>query len=79
MSVDIRPIVNAAAVVPSDTVDLGVVTRRLYIGGGGDLKVTLIGGNVVTYVGLPAGGLLVIAAKRVWAAGTTATNVLAEW
>jgi hypothetical protein len=75
----IVPISNAAAVVPSDTVDLTFTTRQLHVGTGGNLKVTLAGGDAVTYYNIPSGSDFPRRVTRVWATGTTATNIVAEW
>jgi len=48
----------------------------LYVGGAGDVNVTLESGNTVTFTGVNAGSFLPILAKQVLAA-STATNMLA--
>ena len=70
---------RAVAVTPSDAADLpdGVTTVGLYVGGAGDVHVTLQGGSDVTFKSVPGGTLLRVAARRVWATGTTATNIVA--
>lgn len=76
---------RAAAVTPSDTVNIPAVTGGtnngcvLYVGGDGDLKVTTIGGDDVTFVGLSAGTFIPVHVLRVWSTGTTATNIIALW
>lgn len=72
------PIQHAAAVVPSDTVDLMHATRGLYIGVTGDVRVITIGGETVTFTAVPA-GLLPVMVTRVFSTGTTAMNLLAVW
>jgi len=67
---------NAAAVTLHDT-DLIQVTRALYIGGAGNLKVTMIEGGVVTFTGLATGQILPIQAVTCWSTGSTASLVLA--
>jgi hypothetical protein len=70
---------GAATVTPNDSEDLPSVAEGVYIGGDGNLKVTLAGmndGSFVIFVGLKAGSFLPIVAKRIWTA-TTATNILA--
>ena len=69
---------NAAAVTPSDSKDLTATTRALLVGTAGDVKVTTLGGQTVVIAAAPA-GLLPIQATRVWAGGTTATNLTALW
>jgi len=73
------PIANAASVTPSDTVDLSTPSRQLFIGTGGNLKVTLLGGQTLTYTNVPSGADFPRRVVRVWATGTTATNIIAEW
>jgi len=70
------PASGAFAVTPHDTNPLTKVTRALFIGGAGNLKVTMHNGDVVTFVGVSAGSVLTIRAKIVWFAGTTATNIV---
>ena len=72
---------RAASVTPDDATDLAN-KGTLFIGGGGNLQVTLEGmedGTSVTYLNLPDGTDFPRAVKRVWDASTTATNILVEW
>ncbi len=73
------PIRSAQSVTPNDTGDLTVLPRALYVGVGGDLHVTMAGGQEVTYAAVPAGTLLPVRAARVWATGTEASAILAMW
>lgn len=70
------PYGDAAAVTPSDATDLLKVTRGLYVGGAGDLKVTMASGQVVTLPAVPVGTVLRLSVRHVWATGTTATNIV---
>lgn len=70
------PADNAAAVTPSDSTDLTFTSRALYIGGAGNLVVTMAGGGDVTFTGVPAGSILPIRASRVKATSTTATAIV---
>jgi hypothetical protein len=70
---------DAAAVVPSDTADFPNAPRRLWIGGAGNVTINTLAGHSVTYTGVPAGAYLNIRASRVFATGTTATNIVAEF
>lgn len=71
---------NAAAVTTSDTVDLGYVTKNLYIGVSGDVTVIMAGGQTVTLKSVPVGMLPQgIRVTRIKATGTTATNIIALW
>ncbi len=74
------PADEAAAVTPSDTVDLAVHTRGLYIGGAGDLSVEMAKtGTAVIHTGVPQGSVLPLRVSRVNATGTTATHIVAWW
>jgi hypothetical protein len=73
------PARTAIAVTTSDSVDLAVVARALYIGVTGDVQVTLADmddGTSVIFKAHPVGYMLT-QVKRVWAASTTATNIVA--
>ena len=76
---------RAAAVTPSDTVNIPSVTGGvnngcvLYVGGTGTLKVTTIGGDDVTFTGVPAGTFIPVHVVRVWSTGTSATSIVALW
>lgn len=70
---------HAVAVVTSDTNDLVAVTRAIYVGGGGDLRVRMAGGGIVTLANVSAGTLLPIRVDRVLATGTTAGAILGFW
>jgi hypothetical protein len=84
---------NAATIdsVKSDSVALAAVTKGFYIGDYGpnptavdgpgpgvDLRVTMVGGQIVTFENLPI-GFFAIRATQIWATGTTATNSLVLW
>ena len=75
----LSPASNAAAVTASDTVDLPIASKRLWVGGAGNVKVNTVGGGTVTYTSVPAGAYLSVRASRVYATGTTATNIIAEY
>ena len=53
----------------------------LYVGVGGNVKVTTIDGDVVTFFGAQAGEVLPIQVIKVWspASGTTAVQIVALW
>ena len=70
------PIEEAFSVTPSDTVDLAKYTRGIYVGGGGDLRIELINGDIVTFVELVAGVIHPIRVKKVFSTSTTATDIL---
>lgn len=71
---------QASSVVPSDSADLSSgMTRGLYIGGSGDVKVDMADGSTVTFVGLAAGVIHPLRVKRIYTSGTTATNIIAVY
>lgn len=70
------PALGAATVAPNDGVDLAREGRGLYVGAAGDLKATLHDGSVVTFAAIGVGVIHPVRIKRVWATGTTATNIL---
>lgn len=73
------PARNAAEVVPSDTDDLPVYAKALYIGTAGDLEVTLTNmadGDSVVFADHPA-GYAPLQVKRVWDNATTASDIIA--
>lgn len=72
------PGADGAAVTPNNSTDLARVSR-LYVGGTGNLRVTLrdqADGDSVTLNSVPV-GFIPLLVKRVWATGTTATNIVA--
>lgn len=66
---------GALAITPSDTVNLENPSV-VYIGVGGNIKVTTAVGDETTFVGLLAGSILPVQVIRVWNTGTTATNLV---
>ena len=71
------PAEGLLAVTPDDETDLAQVSRGLYIGGGGNVAVTMKDGSTGTFVGLDTAAIIPVRAVRVLATGTTATNILA--
>ncbi len=78
---------TALEVVPSDTVNIPNPATAdapnngcvLYVGVTGDVKVTTAGGNDVTFTGVVAGSFIPVQVLKVFATGTTATNIVALW
>lgn len=75
----LSPASQAAAVTPSDTLALPTASKRLWVGGAGNVTLITTGGATVTYTGVPAGTYLKVRANQVKATGTTATNIVAEY
>lgn len=69
---------NAAAVTPSDTVNLTNVAKALYIGGAGNVAVYMEDAPLTTVVfnNAQAGSVLPIRVVRVLATNTTATGIV---
>ena len=76
---DTSPVSHGATVVASDSEELTNVTRAIYIGGEGDLKVKTLGNETITFESLSAGQLLPIRVKQIFSTGTTATSIIALW
>lgn len=73
-----RPGTRSFAITPNDSADLDVGTRWFYVGVAGDVKITLVddppGHTGVVLKGMTV-GMHRIAVRRVYATGTTATNL----
>lgn len=72
------PAVNATAVTPSDVTVFDPPTKALYIGADGNVAVMLADDTAaVTFVGVVAGQILPLRAKKVMSTNTTASNIVA--
>lgn len=67
-------------VVPSDTAELPVIPKGLYVGTGGDVTLQGVadGAVDVTYRNLPDASYIAVRTRFVRATGTTATDIVAE-
>lgn len=70
--------IQAIAVTPNDATIL-VPTKGIYVGGSGDLVVTMANGVDATFKGIAAGVIHPISATKVKATGTTATYIVAVY
>lgn len=77
MQTILDPAESAVAVTKSDTTVIPP-TRALYIGGDGDLAVTMADGKQATFSGALAGSVLPLQVTQVRDA-TTATNIVAMY
>lgn len=77
---------NAQLITPSNTQDIligGVSFLPLetgaciYVGTGGNIRVTMVGGQQVVFYNVPNGSFLPIQVTRVWVTDTTAADMLA--
>lgn len=73
------PAHDAVAITPSDSVDLTAVTRGIYVGAAGNVKVDMLGSGTVTFTSVQVGTVLPVRATRVYSTGTTATGLIALW
>lgn len=70
--------IKAVAVdVDSSDVTLAIPGAVLYIGTGGDVKVTTISGDDVTFKNLANGSVLAVQVKKVFSTGTDADDIIA--
>lgn len=74
---DNDPAYGAAVLTLHDTNELAVYSRAIYVGGTGNLKVTMVDGSTPTFTAIPVGTILPICVKVAWSTGSTATNVVA--
>lgn len=65
------------AITPSDTANLPLAIRGIYVGGTGNLRVLLNDDSAdITLIGVLAGVIYSLNAKRVYSTNTTATNLI---
>jgi hypothetical protein len=65
-------------VTASDSADLGNgPCRAIYVTGGGNVNVNLVGGGTAVLTGLSAGQIVLVQAQRILSTSTTATGVFA--
>jgi len=70
------PASSAVAITPSDESALAQVSRAVYVGGTGDLSVTMKDGNNATFKNLIGGSVIAIRVLKVLSTGTTATDIV---
>lgn len=63
------------SITPNDATVFSA-TKGIYVGVGGDVKVTMKGGSTITFVGLAPGVIHPISVTKVFATGTTALNIV---
>ena len=77
--IDTGPATKAESITPDDDTDIAI-PRAIWVGGAGDLTVTMGEDKTstpVTFASVPAGIMLPIRVKRVLATGTTASAIVA--
>lgn len=70
---------NGVNISPADDISIEQVTRALYVGGAGHLRVQMLGGEIVTLANVPAGSLMPLRVTHVFQTGTTATALVGFW
>ena len=71
---------NVVALTPSDVVGSVKPAGVLFVGTGGDVKIDgLQSGTAVLFKNVPNGSWLKVRAKTVYAAGTTADDIVKGW
>jgi hypothetical protein len=70
---------EAAAIAPDDAAPLAHVTRAVYVGSGGDLRVRMLKGGVVTLASVPGGSLIPLRVSQIYATGSTASDLVGLW
>lgn len=82
---------NGFGITPDNNLEIGSGTRTpginampvagvgaiLYIGTAGSVKVTTEGGSTITFTSVPAGFVLPVKCVKLWADGTTSTQIVA--
>jgi hypothetical protein len=75
-----KPGTKSFAITPDDANDLPTGTRKLYVGGAGAIKVSLVDDDAnhtgTVLAAVPVGTMLELAVRRVYATGTAATNLV---
>ena len=71
------PATNGVLITPSDSTDLVTVSRAVYVGTTGNMKVTMQDSGTVLFTGIPAGTTLPIRVSRIWSTTTTASTIIA--
>jgi hypothetical protein len=68
---------NAFGIAPSDTLELPLVTRAIYVGGAGDLTLRLAGDTAAQIIkAVPVGAMLPLRVRQIYATGTVASQLV---
>lgn len=71
------PAQEGESVTPSDSQSLARVSRAIYVGTGGDLRLRLVSGSEITLANAQPGALYPVRAAQILATGTTAGGLVA--
>jgi len=67
---------DGAEITLSDSTDQPVFSA-VYVGVGGNVKVTTAADNAITFVGVPSGAIIPLSGvKKIWLTGTTAASLV---
>lgn len=72
------PATNAASLAKNDAADIEFATRAIWVGAAGDAKVTMLGGQVVTFKAMNV-GYHPLRIVRLWSTGTVAADIVGLW
>ena len=70
------PATRPETITPSDAAELSYVTRALYVGQTGNVRVKTTTGDIVTLANMQSGILYPIRVLQVFATGTTASDLV---
>ncbi len=68
---------DMALITPDNVNDLPYVTRGIYVGTGGNIKLTTKAGTTLIVPNLAGGAIYSFRVSRIWATSTTASNIVA--
>jgi hypothetical protein len=66
-------------VTPNDNADLANASRKIFVGGAGNMKVTTVGGETLLITGIQVGTTLDLCVTRIHSTTTSATYIVAMW
>lgn len=70
------PGIDATPIVPNDNQDLTTISRALYVGSAGDVRVQLVNGSEAVFQSMTPGAFYPLRIRRVFATGTTAGGLI---
>ncbi len=70
------PATHGETIAPNDNTNLVRATRALYVGQTGNVRVRTLAGQDVTFANLQGGALYPLRVQRIFATGTTASDII---
>lgn len=70
------PAFDAFEITPDDDTPLSQVTRAIYVGGEGNLTLTMVRGQTVTFRAVQPGMIYPLRCKHIHQTGTTASGIV---